>query len=441
MRPARHRGLASVLGAALLLTGCERGVGSETGPAGAPALAFVGARLIDGTGAAPIENGVLLVRDGRIAAVGPAAAVEVPADAERIDVTGRTIIPGIVNAHGHVGGTRGLESGPQHYTRENVLDQLGLYARYGVTTVVSLGDDGEEGVRVRDEQDAPTLDRARLFVAGPVLDPPSPEAAAAEVERIRALGADWVKIRVDDGLGQRAAMPAPVYRAVIEEAHRRELPLAAHMVYLADAKSLVRAGADLLAHSVRDAPVDAELIGLMRERGICLSPTLTRELSTFVYGSRPAFFDDPFFLREADPAVVRQLEDPERQRRTRESEAARYWERALPLAKANAKALLESGVRLAFGTDSGPPGRFQGFFEHLEMEMMADAGLTPMQVLVSATGDAARCTGLDEQIGTLAPGRWADLVVLERDPLEDIRNARSIESVWIRGNRVPGAGR
>jgi imidazolonepropionase-like amidohydrolase len=438
MRSARHRGLASVLVAALLLTGCERGVGSETGPAGASALAFVGARVIDGTGAAPIENGVLLVRDGRIAAVGPADAVEVPADAERVEVAGRTIIPGIVNAHGHVGGTRGLESGPQHYTRENVVDQLGLYARYGVTTVVSLGDDGEEGVRVRDEQDDPALDRARLFVAGPVLDPPSPAAAALEVERVRAMGADWVKIRVDDGLGQRQAMPEPVFRAVAAESEARGLPLAAHMVYLEHAKSLVRAGADLLAHSVRDAPVDAELIGLMRERGICLNPTLTRELSTFVYGSRPAFFDDPFFLREADPEVIRQLEDPERQRRTRESEAGRYFQRALPLAQANMKALLDAGVRIAFGTDSGPPGRFQGYFEHLEMEMMAEGGLTPMQILVSATGDAARCMGLDEQLGTLQPGRWADLVVLERNPLEEIRNTRTIESVWIRGNRVPG---
>lgn len=398
--------------------------------------ALVGARLWDGTGAPAVEDAVLLVRDGRVLAAGPAAAVPVPAGAERVDLAGRTLVPGFVNAHGHAGATRGLESGPEHYTRANLLEQLGRYARYGVTTVVSLGDDGPEGVRLREEQDAPGPGRSRLFVAGPVLAPATPADAAAEVGRVRELGGDWVKIRVDSGLGQREKMPPDVFRAVIEEAHRHGLPVAAHVVELEDAKAVVRAGADLLAHSVRDAPVDAELIGLMRARGVCLSPTLTRELSTFVYRSRPAFFDDPFFLREADPAVLAALQDPARQRRTAESEAARWFERMLPLAGANLKTLADAGVGIAFGTDSGPAGRFQGYFEHLELEMMAEAGLSPEQVLLAATRDAARCTGLDREVGTLVPGKRADFVVLREDPLRDVRNARSIESVWIGGEPV-----
>src|SRR5690606_34692581 len=124
----------------------------------------------------------------------------------------------------------------------------------------------------------------------------------------------------------------------------------------------------------------------------------------------------------------------------RESAAARYWEEHLPIAMQNLKTLSDAGVRIAMGTDTGPPGRFQGYFEHLEMEMMADAGLTPMQVLVASTGGAAGCVGLDPDLGKIEAGKYADFVVLEQNPLDDIRNTRTIESVWINGNRVPGTG-
>jgi imidazolonepropionase-like amidohydrolase len=419
----------------LVTTSMVTGCGPTPAVEGSSMQAFVGARLIDGTGETPTENSVIIVQDGRIQAVGAAGEVDVPAGATRFDLSGRTVIPGLINAHGHVGDVRGLQSG--QYTRENVLDQLGVYARYGVTTVVSLGDDREEGVRIRDEQEEPGLNRARLYIAGPVLDARTPDAAVEQVQRLVEMDVDWAKIRVDDNLGATAKMPPEVYETIIAEAHRNGIPVAAHIVELDDAKALVRAGADFLGHSVRDQPVDDELIALMRERRICLSPTLTRELSTFVYGARPDFFDEPFFLREVDPAVIAELEHPDRQQRTRASRGAQHWEAQLPLALDNVKALSDAGVRIAMGTDSGPPGRFQGYFEHLEMEMMADAGLTPMQILVAATGNAARCVALDHEIGTLEAGKRADFVVLESNPLDDIRNTRSIASVWIDGNRVP----
>lgn len=402
----------------------------------APAMqAFLGARLIDGQGGTPIERSVMIVQDGRIQAVGAEGAVEVPTGAERIDLSGRTIVPGLINSHGHVGDVVGLRAG--QYSRDNVLDQLRLYARYGITTVVSLGDDQEEGAQIRDEQDDAGLDRARLFVAGPVLNPRTPEEAAEQVAGIAEMNVDWAKIRIDSNLGATPKMIPAVYQAVIEEAHRRGLPVAVHAVELEDAKGAVRAGADLVAHSVRDAEVDDEFIALLRERRVCMTPTLTRELSTFVYEARPDFFDDPFFLREADPTTIEQLLDPERQRRTRESRSANYWREQLPLAQRNLALLNDAGVRIAMGTDSGPAGRFQGYFEHLEMEMMAAAGMTPMEILTSATGNAARCVGLDAELGTLEPGKRADFVVLMENPLEDIRNTRSIESVWIEGNQVP----
>lgn len=399
-----------------------------------PVRAFVGARLFDGSGRPPVEKAVLLVADGRIVAAG--AGVAVPKDAERIDLAGRFVIPGLVNAHGHVGETRGLRAGPELYTRENVLDQLRLYARYGVTTVVSLGGDRDEGFRVRDEQQTPSLDRARLHVAGPVVEATTPEAARAQVEALAAKKPDWVKIRVDDNLGTVAKMPAPAYRAVIEEAHRRGLRVAAHLFYLEDARDLLAAGVDFLAHSVRDRDVDPPFVAELRRRGVGLCPTLMREVSTFAYAAEPDFFADPFFLKEADPTVLAELRSPERRERVRASPAGARYREALKVASRNLKTLVDAGIPIAFGTDTGPPARFQGYFEHRELELMVEAGLTPAQALLAATSGAARCMGLSG-VGKLEPKNWADFLVLRSDPLVDIRNTRTLESVWIAGNRVP----
>jgi imidazolonepropionase-like amidohydrolase len=403
-------------------------------PAGPPGMtAFVGARLIDGSGNPPVDSAALLVQDGRIVAVGQAKDVRVPRGVTVVDVSGKTIIPGIINAHGHVGDTRGLEGG--HYSRENVLAQLRLYAHYGVTTVMSLGDDGEPSIQIRNAQDTSFLDRARLYVAGRVVTATTPAGARKEVDDNVAMAVDIIKIRVDDNLRTTRKMRPAVYRAVIDEAHRQGKRVAAHIYYLADAKDLLRAGADFIAHSVRDRDVDAEFIALLKQRHACYVPTLMREVSTYVYGSRPAFFDDPFFQRYADTAVVRALQNPRRQAQVRRDRAAQTYKRALVRAKRNLKRLFDQGVLIAMGTDTGPPGRFQGYFEHLELEEMVDAGLAPMDVIVAATRDAADCLRLTG-VGTLDPGQWADFVVLRADPLRDIRNTRTAESVWIAGNEL-----
>jgi imidazolonepropionase-like amidohydrolase len=400
--------------------------------------AFVGARVIDGTAAVPTENAVIVVRDGRIEAVG--AKVPVPAGAERIDVAGKTVIPGLINAHGHVGDVLGLRSGPELNTTQNVLRQLALYARYGITTVYSLGGDAEPGFRARDAQEAASLDRARIHVAGPVIVAATPDEARLKVDEVAALKPDLVKIRVDDNLGTVAKMAPAVYQAVIDQAHQRGLRVAAHIYYLDDAKGLLRAGADFIAHSVRDRDVDDELIGLLKQRDVCLCPTLMREVSTFVYESEPAFFADPFFLRDADPAVLAELRDPKRQAALRTSPSAQAYKKALEVASRNLKRLTDAGVRIAMGTDTGPPARFQGYFEHMELELMAKAGLTPRQVLQSATRDAAACMKATDGIGTIRPGARADFLVLGRNPLEDVRNTRTIESIWIAGNLVELGG-
>jgi imidazolonepropionase-like amidohydrolase len=420
----------SVLSISLLLFSC----GKQTEEQASGMTAFTGASIFDGTGSDPIPNGVLVVRDGRIVSVGPAETTEIPDDAERIDLTGKWIIPGLINAHGHVGNVKGLEQG--HYSAENIQRQLELYARYGVTTVVSLGDDRQEAEAFRATSDTTTnRTYARLYIAGDVVSGATPESALEVVDKNADMGVDFIKIRVDDNLGQSAKMSPDIYRPVIDRTHSHGLKLAAHMYYLDDAKDLLRSGADFIAHSVRDTIVDSTFMALMKEKQVCYCPTLTRDLSTFVYESRPDFFDDPFFLKEADTAVIRLLEDPARQEQIRKSVSAKTYKRSLETALKNVGILADNGVTIAFGTDSGMPGRFQGYFEHVEMELMADAGMTPEQVLISATRDAARCLGL-EDVGTLESGKWADFVALDADPLEDIMNCRRIHGVWIGGRQV-----
>jgi imidazolonepropionase-like amidohydrolase len=400
----------------------------------AATIAFTGARVIDGTDRAPIDNATILVRGGKVVAVGPAAGVTIPAGAQRVALAGKTVIPGLVNAHGHVGNTVGMEQG--HYSAENVTRDLKTYAAYGITTVFSLGDDQAAGIAARDAQRTPSLNRARLFVAGPVLAPKSVDDARTLVDDDAAMKVDIVKIRVDDNLGTTPKMAPEIYKAVIDEAHKKGLRVAVHLFYLDDAKAVLDAGADFIAHSVRDVAVDDAFVAMLKRRDVCYCPTLMREVSTFAYESTPSWFSDPLFLKHADMAAVEALKQPARQQAMANSKSAQRYKAGLEVANRNLKKLSDAGVKIAMGTDTGPPARFQGYFELMELEMMAKAGLTPRQVLASATRDAARCMKLDAELGTLEPNKWADFVVLDADPLADISNVRKINAVYVAGNAL-----
>lgn len=399
-----------------------------------PVTALTGGTIIDGNGGTPVTNGVLLIQNGRVIAIGTKENVTIPGNATINDISGKYIIPGIINAHGHVGDAKnGMEGG--NYSRENVIDNLSIYARYGVTTVVSLGLDQQEAVPLRAVNDTTPPQRARLFIAGEVITGNTPEEALKIIDKNHNMGVDFMKIRVDDNLGNSPKMPEEVYRAVIDRSHALGYKIATHMYYLEDARKLLDAGTDMLAHSVRDQPVDNAFIQLLREKQVCYCPTLTRELSTYVYGDTAAFFSDPFFFKEYDSATIQPLKDPTRQLQVRNSQAAKVYKQQLPVAKANLKTLHDNGIPIVFGTDSGIPTRFMGYFEHLEMKMMADAGLTPMQIIVSATKNAAACMGLKD-LGVLAPGNHADFLILDADPLQNIENARKINAVFIGGVQI-----
>ena len=395
--------------------------------------AFVGARLWDGTGNGPVENATLVVENGRITAVGRSDRVKPPRGAQIVDLKGKTITPGLINAHGHVADVEGQNTSS---SEQKVIDQLGVFARYGITTVLSLGGEEAPAFQVRDAQDTASLNRARIFVAGPVVTAKTPDEARRMVDKAADLHANYIKTRVDDNLGTTTKMPPEVYRAVIEQSHKRGLRLFAHYYYLEDAKDLVRSGADLLAHSVRDKDVDEEFVRLVKQRNIPYCATLTRELSTFVYEDTPAFFKNPFFLREANSRVVTQLQEPKRQQAMRANKSAQAYKAALPTARRNLKKLADGGVTIVMGTDSGATAaRFKGYFEHLEMQMMAESGLTPKQILMSGTGAAARALKLAD-LGTLERGRWADFDVFEKNPLDDIHNTETLQAVYIAGNEV-----
>lgn len=422
-------------GAALVLASLALQPSDAQTPAGA-STALTGARVIDGTGRAAIENATIVMTNGRIAAVGPAASVTIPAGAMRVDMTGKTILPGLINAHGHVT----VDDNTKLPMRQHMMQVLQAYADYGVTAVVSLGSstlaDEAEGFHIREEQRTGTPDRTRLITAGMNAIGKTPAEARASVVRLANAKAELIKYHIN---GRPDDMTPDIYGALVDEAKKHNLQTAVHVYYLKDAKLAIEKGTNYIVHSVRDQDVDAALIAQMKQNNVAYVPTLTRDLSVFVYETEPAFWQEPFFRKGLYryQTEVDILKDPKLQADTRNSAAAQNIKKALQQANRNLKLLADAGIPIAMGTDTASPndlGRWPGYFEHVEMEMMVQAGLTPMQVIKAATGDAARIMKLD-QLGTIAPGKAADLLVLNANPLTNIRNTRQIDSVWIAGRK------
>lgn len=408
--------------------------------------------LIDGTGRAPLPNAAMILENGRIAWVGPEAKLKPPPSAPVTDLQGKYIMPGIINLHVHLGATVGLDQNEKFFTPENVEKDLKTYASYGVTTVLSMGTDKDSIFKMRDEQRAGRPTETRIYTAGQgfvfkggyggLEGVNHGVATVAEVEPAVAAQAakhvDFIKLWMDDHLGTKKKMPYDIAQAIIESAHRHHLRVLAHIFYLQDAKQLVDYGVDGLAHSVRDKPIDPAFIADMKRHGTWQeAATLSREASMFVYGQTPPFANDPFFTRSISPQVLAQLKSPAYQQKMRSDPDFSRYPGFLHTAEHNLKTLADAGVPYAFGTDSGPPGRFPGYFAHWEMELMVQAGLTPMQVITAATGSAARFLHA-EDLGTLEKNKWADLIVLDKNPLDDIKNTRTITAVYIAGKRVAG---
>ncbi len=388
------------------------------------------ATVIDGTGATPRADTTLVLENGRIRDIGSSSSLRRPAGAQVIDATGKFVVPGIINAHGHVG--------------DNRDPQLRQYALYGVTTTTSMAMDSDDIVQFKDQQRRGDLRGARIltvkyrFSTLPVPGPEirTPEAARAKVDEIVARGADYIKVWVDPQEGRVPKLTPEFCAAVFEQARKHGKTTMAHIVEYEDAKKMVELGVDILVHDVRDRELDGEFVATLKRRNVSVIPTLAREELLFAYGQSPAWLEDPFFrrgLRGDQPAgltakIEQQAKAPNLARLTQAFETDRV----------NLKKLVDGGVRVALGTDSGgDPQRYfiQGFAEHHQMELMVGAGLTPMQVIQAFSQKAAETLRIDNDFGALAKGKAADLLILERNPLQDIKNMRSIAAVYLGGRK------
>lgn len=406
----------AALAAALLAAGACAGQPAEQSAAGV--TVFEGARVVTGDGSTPIENGVIVVERDRIVQVGPAGAVTVPTGAARVDLRGKTVIPALVDTHTHMA-----------TERDQLVDQLQRQAYWGVAAVVSLGmDDVALATEVRGQT---IPNGARLLTAGRGITMPEPgrsevpywvtteTAARQAVQELASHRVDIVKIWVDDRGGKYQKLGPQLYGPIIEEAHRHGLKVTAHIFYLDDAKGLLRAGVDAFAHGVRDRDVDDELIALWRERPhVVLVPNLPGR----------GVAEDMSWIGETVPAadIARMHET---MAKLPPDAGASFQIQARNLVR-----LRDAGVRIAFGTDSNG-----GWQAHQELFDMVAAGLTPAEAIVAATRTAAEFMGLAD-LGTIAPGKSADFVVLDADPLENIAHTRRISAVYLRGTAVDRAG-
>jgi imidazolonepropionase-like amidohydrolase len=403
-------------------------------------------RLIDGTGIIPVENATIVIQNGRISAINTAPRFKPPLHAQVYDYSGKTVIPGLINAHGHLGLVSGTENSATAYTRENVIQELNQSEGYGITSVLSLGGNRDLVFDLRREQQEGVLGGADIFTAGrgigapggapplplgpdQIYRPSTPEEARANVRAMAAQKVDIIKVWVDDLHGKVPKMQPAVYSAVIDEAHKQHLRVAAHVYALADAKSLVNDGVDVLAHSVRDELVDEQLIAEMKQHGTWYIPTFTVDESFFVYARHPEWMNTAFFKTAAGPAVTAMLNSPTYLAKVRDDPATAQHESDFETAQLNLRRLYDEGIHIGFGTDSGAmPVRIPGFAEHHELELMVRAGLTPMQAIVCATRNNAELLHATDR-GTLTVGKRADLIVLNANPLDGITNVHELVSI------------
>jgi imidazolonepropionase-like amidohydrolase len=423
--------------------------------------------LVDSVAGRAIPKSALIMDNGKITWVGPASRLKTPDGAQVTDLAGRYLMPGLIDLHIHISAVQDLAQNPRFYTRQNIEKDLRQYAAYGVTTVQSMGTDTDLVFDIM-KQRTGRPSYARVYSAAQGLVYCTPVATCSTgitgtpfnggyggiipgvntpfdtvEDAIRAVdvqadkGADFIKIWVDDEFGTLPKMPPEIRKAVIDQAHKRGLRVLAHVFHLSDAKQLVEAGVDGFVHMVRSEPVDAAFVNAMKQKGVWqVAGTLSREASMFAFGTEPPFINDPFFAASLSPAALAALKND--QRKAGIANGPRYQEymRIEARAQQGYKRLATSGVKYGMGTDSGPPGRFGGFFAHWELEEMVAAGFTPAQALTAATRSAAEWLKNDE-IGAVAPGKWGDLLVLDANPLADIKNTHKISGVYIAGNKVP----
>jgi len=429
---------------------------------------YEGARLITGDGSPPIESSAFIVENTRFTRVGRRGELQVPAGAARVDLTGKTVMPTKVDLHGHIGfqhvsdGTMAKE----YYTRENLIDHLERLAYHGISAVVSIADLversdlhggrhkwGDVPLRVRNE----IIPGAALFkTAGPGIAWPDSGAQGhpsradvpypvTTVEEAREATRDYVKMKpefvkiwVDDRNGTRKRLTPPLYRVIIEEAHKANIPVAAHNITLADGKELMRLGVEGWLHPpVRGGEEpDEEFIAMVKDRKARNDrPTMWfNDSGGVAVGGREAW-NDPLLKETISAAQIQEHYGEFLTNLTPEAvERARQTARKSGVV---AKKLIAAGMKLVLGSDTGQTRFFVGWYPQLLFESWVAMGFTPMEAIVFATRDGAQIAKVNT--GMVAAGKNADFVVLDANPLENIANSRRIDKVFLRGQEVDPA--
>lgn len=427
-----------------------------SGP-GAPVL-YDNVRLIPGDGNAAIERAAMFVENGTIARVAPAGSITVPASVRRVDLAGKTVIPALIGTHGHPGFQQGLSYSAVNYTRETVVSDLARALYFGVSVVQSQGiETGDLFDQLRSEQAQGRPHGALLQVTGRGIGSPNagPGGAAyagiaydvtTEAEARKAVAelatrrVDMVKIWVDDRNGRAPKLSPPLYRAIIDEAHQRQLRVIAHVFYHADAVDLVEAGIDAFAHMVRDTVMSDALVAAIVKKNVVVMGNLTTPL-------KPTFAATPPWLTAGDPMmalltpavtapVIERMRAYYAKRELTAVEAAR--QRYGILRQSLAK-LAAAGAKVVLGADTGLEDHHFGFAEQLELQAMVEAGMSPSQAIVAATSRAAEFVNRPDT-GALTVGKRADFLVLDANPLDDITNTRRIARIVIGNAEVDRQG-
>jgi imidazolonepropionase-like amidohydrolase len=444
-----------------------------------PLVIYEGARVITGDGSAAIEDGSFVVRNGVFEQVGARSAVRAPSGARRVDLRGKTVMPLIMDVHGHIGYMKGATTDKANYSRENVLDHLRRYMYYGVGAMQSLGTDRDSvELRIRNEQRAGTLKDpglALLFTADQGLAAPtpgqanggaafandvihevlSPEDARQFVRAVAAGKPDLIKFWVDDRNHTKVKLTPELYRPIIDEAHKHGLRAVAHVYYLEDAKQLVRSGIDGLAHMVRDVPEDDELVRLIKQHNVIACTTMSVQR-----GDSSTWLDDPALAETVRPEVIVAWKtlagrgaaaaaasgaaagSPPGDAARGAAGAAAGRESAQGGTYSNLeqslRKLYEANARIVLCGDTGFSTQAPGFTEHRELKGMVDAGMPPLQAIRAATQVGAEVLGLTDR-GTVARGKRADFMVLDANPLENMANSRLIHAVYHDGIAVDRA--
>jgi len=410
--------------------------------------AIIGAVLIDGTGGPPISNSVVIVAGTRIRAIGNRANMPIPAGVEKINGAGKFLVPGLIDLHVHLGTRAGAEYKNVEYTRQRVEENLNTYLYFGVTAVRSMGTDRQAAFDVRKAERDGQLLTARLFTAGRgftaprghpsqevgdvVIQTDSPEEARRQVDSLATQQVDAIKIWVDDLGGKAPKIKATVIDAILDQARKYNIPVTAHIYSLADTEHLVQAGAAGFLHMIQDTEnIDPVFIARLRDLRLVFAPTLVRQELGWLYAEHPQMLDDPDVARTVDAGSI----DAARQD-ARSSHVTRADRQDFERAMRNTRKLAAGGVLIGVGSDGGSTLDFPGLMTHREIELLVEAGFSPMDAIVAATRNGALALRKGDEIGTVESGRLADLILVSANPLEDVRNLRKIDRLMLNGEWV-----